>query len=69
MEMETEENDMAKNMYQIAQEITDEVLGKGAYVKMNKFDPSKGQTHQGDRPAIKQRPQSKRKTNPASKVR
>lgn len=37
---------MAENLYQLAQEITDKVMGKGTYVKLNKFDPSKGETRQ-----------------------
>lgn len=35
-------------LFQIAQEVTDKVLGPGTYKKMNKFDPSKGETHQRD---------------------
>jgi hypothetical protein len=40
------------NLYQVAQQVTDEVLGEGAYVKLNGFDPAKGQTHQGDTSAL-----------------
>lgn len=32
-------------MFQVAQEITDKYFGAGAYVKLNHFDPSKGETH------------------------
>jgi hypothetical protein len=31
-------------MFQLAQEITDEVFGKGTYALQNHFDPSKGET-------------------------
>lgn len=31
-------------MYQLAQTVTDEYLGEGAYVALNHFDPSKGET-------------------------
>jgi hypothetical protein len=34
------------NLYQIAQQVTDEVLGKGTYKQINKFDPGKGETRQ-----------------------
>lgn len=33
-------------LYRIAQEVTDKVLGKGMYKKLNKFDPGKGETRQ-----------------------
>lgn len=35
-------------MYQLAQEITDEILGPGTYVGLNHFDPSKGETCRAD---------------------
>jgi hypothetical protein len=34
-----------QNLYQLAQEITDKVLGSGTYKRLNHFDPSKGETH------------------------
>lgn len=43
------------NLFRIAQQATDEVLGKGAYVKLNKFDPSRGETHAGQAKAKKGR--------------
>lgn len=43
------------NLYQIAQQVTDEVLGKDAYKRLNKFDPSKGETRQSDAPKAKKR--------------
>lgn len=32
-------------LFKLAQKIVDRHMGKGAYVRMNHFDPSKGQTH------------------------
>lgn len=32
-------------MFQVAQEVTDKYFGPGTYVKLNGFDPSKGETH------------------------
>ena len=34
------------SLFQLAQRITDEVLGKDYYRRANKFDPSKGETYQ-----------------------
>lgn len=33
------------NFYQVAQQAIDEVLGQGAYKRLNHFDPSKGETY------------------------
>jgi len=43
-------------MYRIAQQVTDTVYGKGAYAKMNGFDPSKGETHAS---GLRKRPKRK----------
>lgn len=32
-------------MFQMSQQLTDEYFGAGAYVTLNGFDPSKGETH------------------------
>lgn len=50
------------NLYQVAQQATDEVLGKGAYKRLNHFDPSKGETYAAMRePQTKKPPKKKRK--------
>jgi hypothetical protein len=46
-------------LFLIAQQVTDKVLGKGAYKLLNKFDPSKGETRQIT-PAPKKRRKTKR---------
>ena len=48
------------NLYQLAQQITDDVLGKGTYKRLNKFDPSMGETRQKITPAPT--PKKRRKT-------
>lgn len=47
------------NLFRLAQEVTDKVLGKGTYRKLNKFDPSSGETFQ--RPARLRKPKANRK--------
>jgi hypothetical protein len=49
------------NLYQIAQQVTDEFLGKGAYVELNKFDPSKGETHAFGKDPKPNKPPAKKK--------
>lgn len=34
-------------LFRVAQDVTDEVFGEGAYERLNKFDPKQGETHQG----------------------
>jgi hypothetical protein len=54
------------NLYQLAQQITDDVLGKGSYIRLNKFDPSRGETHQQfkEAPLPKLRHKREPKRNP-----
>jgi len=52
-------NDNEMSLFKIAQQVTDEVLGKGTYKRMNRFDPSKGQTCAGEKP-------TKRKKKPSA---
>jgi hypothetical protein len=47
------DNELA--LFQAAQKVTDEVLGKGTYKRINHFDPSKGETHQKETPKHKKR--------------
>lgn len=39
----TPEDELA--LFQLAQEVTDACMGAGTYVRLNHFDPSKGETH------------------------
>jgi hypothetical protein len=45
-------------LWRIAQEVTDKVLGKGTYQKVNGFSPAKGETHKTEQP------KKRRKRNP-----
>jgi hypothetical protein len=48
------------NLYRIAQQITDDVFGKGTYKRVNKFDPSKGETYK-DENKLKKKTKKKNK--------
>lgn len=45
-------------MFQIAQQVTDKVLGKGAYQHLNGFNPANGETYKKESP---QKPKAKNK--------